>query len=64
MLTRQIRLRDEQGDRRHRLPNELPIPQPPPPARVHGNMAGMPRDLRRHVLFRPHRYRALQRGIR
>ena len=52
MLIRQLRLRDQQRDHRHRLPDYLPIsPRRLPLTQFDQNMAGLLRHVRRHVLF-------------
>src|SRR5437667_2994704 len=61
----QLRLREEQADQRHRLPDDLPIsPRRRPPARFDQNMACLPGYVGCHVLLRPPCHCALRRRIR
>jgi hypothetical protein len=58
----QIRLRDEQTNRRHRLPHQLPHPPVHRPARHRQDLAGLPRHLSCNNIFRPHCHWHARRG--
>ncbi|RXG42549.1 hypothetical protein VDGE_30213 [Verticillium dahliae] len=48
-----IRLRDEQGNHRHRQPHEPPLSSADPPARLYHRLGGPSRNLGRTSFFDP-----------